>query len=51
MPKIRKRRQKRRDEVPFSRVRKPIPRPGGPMKDKKAYTRKKKHKKKWEGSD
>lgn len=43
----RKRRAERKEEIPFSKVRKPIPRPGTTMKSKKEYTRKKKHKKDW----
>jgi len=41
---VTKRKRKRKDKIPFGRVRKPIPRPGGPMKDKTKYNRKKKHK-------
>jgi hypothetical protein len=32
------------DDAP---VRIPIPKPGGPMKDRKKYNRKRKHKRKW----
>jgi hypothetical protein len=56
MPKIRKkkhkRRQKRRDEIPFSQVnRGPLPRPVPDMGSKKDYNRKKKHPKNWGDSD
>jgi len=52
MPKIKKkqhkRRQKRRDEIPFSQVNKgSLPRPQPAMKSKKDYSRKKKHPINW----
>ena len=46
----RKRRRDRKDKIPFSHVRKPIPRPCPDMKDKTKYNRTKKHPKNWEGS-
>jgi len=52
MPKLkRKRRHKRKDAIPFSHVRKPIPRPGTTMESIKDYKRKRKHKKDWEEGD
>lgn len=52
MPRLKKKRRKeRRDKVPYSRVRTPISRTGGPMKSKKTYTRKKKHKREWKETD
>jgi len=41
---VTKRKRKRKDKIPFSRVRKKVPRPGGFMKDRSKYNRKKKHK-------
>jgi len=41
---VTKRKRALKDKIPFSKVRKQIPRPGGPMKDKTKYNRKKKHK-------
>ncbi len=41
---VTKRKRKRKDKIPYGSVRKPIPRPGGFMKDKKKYNRKTKHK-------
>ena len=41
---VTKRKRARKDKIPYSKVRKPIPRPGGPMRDKKTYNRKKKYK-------
>lgn len=47
MARKQKAKKKRKEEIPFSKVRKPIPRPGSTMKSKRDYTRKKKHKKDW----
>jgi hypothetical protein len=41
---VTKRKRKRKDKIPYSKVRKPIPRPGVSMKDKTKYNRRKKHK-------
>lgn len=46
MPRLKrkkKRRQNRKDKIPFGRVRKPIPKPGGEMRSKKDYSRKQKY--------
>lgn len=52
MPKIKKKRRKeRKDKIPFSHVRKQIPRPGTTMKSDKDYNRRKKHPSKWGESD
>jgi len=45
---VTKRKRRRKDKIPFSRVRKPIPRPGTDMEDKTKYKRKKKYPKKYE---
>jgi hypothetical protein len=44
----RKRRAERKEQIPFGNIRKPIPRPGTTMKSGKEYTRKPKHKKRWD---
>jgi len=47
---VSKRKRKKKDQIPFSRVRKPIPRPAPDMESKKDYKRKKKYPNNWEDS-
>jgi hypothetical protein len=47
---VSKRKREIKDKIPFSRVRKPIPRPVPDMGSKKDYKRKKKHLNNWEDS-
>lgn len=44
----RKRRHDRKDNIPFSHVRKKVPRPGSTMRSDKDYSRKEKHPTSWE---
>jgi len=45
---VSKRKRKRKDKIPFSKVRKSIPRPVPDMESKKEYKRKNKYKQDWE---